>query len=378
MRTKKKKHWLLIIITIIFATLFILAAMMRIGVGEAEWAGMTVGDLTDTFVVEYNIPQEEYGVVILWAEEPAKYFGVKEGDLLKGINNQIVKDVSDFLRIAKDVNINDGVLLDILRNRAPLYITLENRLGMHGKIKGALGMDPDNVAVAYTPQMMGRTNQEQNGGGENMLPGSNQSMMPAAFGSPAPSPEGRFPTPKEQGASKKVLIEGHWLGMELIPFPPELAKQYGIPPDTKGLLVDEITLEAAESGLLAGDVVVAVGGVATPDLIAFTKATRKVKNRHEAQLLVSRRGTLVKLIISSEETLGFSQNEAAQPIKPGAIRPHRKMTKSCTSCHIIMRTGGQLPIDMGDILPNPPPIMEGAIPMHENRGKCNVCHVILK
>jgi len=80
----------------------------------------------------------------------------------------------------------------------------------------------------------------------------------------------------------------------------------------------------------------------------------------------------------SDRPMGFSQNESAQPIRPGAISPHRSRGKACTECHIIMETGGQLPIDAGDILPSPPPIIKGAVAPHEDRGKCNTCHVILK
>lgn len=166
--------------------------------------------------------------------------------------------------------------------------------------------------------------------------------------------------------------------MELIPLTPELSKEYRVPLDTKGLLVDEISLESAESGVLAGDLVVAVDGRATPDLVAFTEATRRVKNRNKAKVLVSRRGQLLEFMFSSQRTLGFSQNEAAQPITPGALSPHRSRNKPCTTCHIIMLTGGQLPTDAGDILPNPPAITKGAISPHEYRGKCNTCHVILK
>lgn len=378
MRTKKrkKKHWLLMIIAFVLGTLIILVALLRIGTGEAEWAGMTVGNLTDNLAVEYNIPGDEYGVVILWVEEQAYYSGIKERDLLKAINNQKIKNVSDFLRIAREINMNDGVLLDILRNRAPLYVTLKNKLGPHGTFKKLLNMPPEIFEVAYTPQTVDRNPEVQST--ERIAGNLNSTIVSAAFSKSMANTEGRLPTPKEQKASEKILIEGHWMGMELIPLLPALAQKYGIPPNTKGLLVDEITLEAAESGLLAGDVVLAVDGVATPDLIAFTKATRRVRNRDKTNILVSRRGTLLKLTISSQRTLGFSQNEAAQPIMPGALRPHRKMKRSCTSCHIIMRTGGQLPVDMGDILPNPPPIMKRAVPPHENRGKCNVCHVILK
>jgi hypothetical protein len=188
----------------------------------------------------------------------------------------------------------------------------------------------------------------------------------------------QLPSPKEQGAAHKELIEGHWLGMELIPLTPELAKEYRVPLNTKGLLVDEISLESAETGILAGDLVVAVEDFATPDLVAFTEATRRVKNQFQAKVLVSRRGRILEFTMASERTLGFSQNEAAQPITPGALSPHRSRNKPCTTCHIIMRTGGQLPTDAGDILPNPPPISKGAVAPHEYRGKCNTCHVILK
>jgi len=58
---------------------------------------------------------------------------------------------------------------------------------------------------------------------------------------------------------------------------------YSVPPGTKGVLVDEIALVGAESGILAGDMILAIEGVATPDLNAFTEATRKVKNRRRAR-----------------------------------------------------------------------------------------------
>jgi len=51
--------------------------------------------------------------------------------------------------------------------------------------------------------------------------------------------------------------------------------------------------------------VIAVEGVAAPDLAAFTEATRRVKNRRKAKVLVSRRGQLLEYMFSSERTLDF-------------------------------------------------------------------------
>ncbi|MBF0253579.1 MAG: magnetochrome domain-containing protein [Candidatus Omnitrophica bacterium] len=360
---KKKRRGLMILLVSLIG-LFVFAAVVRIGVGDAEWAGMTVANLTPNLATEFNIPPDEQGVVICWVEEEAFYSGLKEGDFLKAINNHPVSNIREFLNVAKTVDISAGVLLDILRNRKPLYVTLEDRQGLHGMIKDALNLNSGHTGQAPS--------------GSN---GASGAFVPVALQNPvapATPPMGSLPTPKQQGASKKILVEGHWVGMELIPLTPELATEYRIPKGTQGLLVDEISLESAESGILAGDMVVAVAGFKTPDLVAFTEATRRVKNKTRAEVLVSRRGMLLKFTMRAERTLGFSQNEAAQPIQPGAISPHRSRNKPCTECHIIMLTGGQLPTDAGDILPNPPPIVKGAVAPHAYRGECKNCHVILR
>ena len=358
----KKGGRLLIFWAVIALVIFCLAAMLYVGVGDAEWAGMTVSNITANQAVEYGLPQNVQGVVIKFVEDQAYYSGVKEGDLLKAINGSPVRSVSEFLKVARGVDMNTGVLLDILRRDKPLYITLSNKVGLHTTIKE--WMDPS--AAEWRKKAMA---------GES---GPKVGMTPVALTAPVPSVPGRLPTPKEQGAAKKILVEGHWLGMELIPLTPELATEYLVPENTEGLLVDEVSLESAECGFLAGDMVEAVDGVKTPDLLAFTEATRLVQTRESAEVLIYRRGRLMKIFMKSERSLGFSQNEAAQPIQPGAISPHRVRSQPCTACHIIMRNGGQLPTDAGDILPNPPPIVKGAVAPHSFRGQCKNCHVVLK
>lgn len=191
-------------------------------------------------------------------------------------------------------------------------------------------------------------------------------------------PADTLPTPLEQNAAGKEFIEGHWLGLEVISLTPELARAYGVPNGEAGVLVDEITLEAAESGILAGDMVQSVGGRHTPDLKAFFIATQLVRESTKAPIGISRRGTdkTFMIVARNAKELGFAQMESAQPIMPGAISPHRSRGRPCTDCHIIMRTGGQLPTDAGDILPVPPPITRNARAPHGKRGRCATCHVI--
>jgi len=365
--------------------LFCIAALLHIGAGDAEWGGMTVSNITPSIAVEFNIPKDEKGVVVNWCEDQSYGSGVRSGDLLKAINNKKVRNVSEFLKVTKTINLKQGTLLDILRNGQPLYITLKDAPSVHENFKklfdqnaGASGQSQFHTSGATAGSA---ANINLKGSGQqiafgNQLPAETAEAA-AANVDTAPSAS-QLPSPKEQGAALKELVEGHWLGMGTIPLVPELAKEFNIPPGIKGILVDEISLESAESGVLAGDMVVAVDGFATPDLYAFTEATRRVRNRTKVKILVNRRGQLLEYTMSATRPLGFSQNESAQPIRPGAISPHRSRGKACTVCHIIMQTGGQLPIDAGDIVPNPPPIIKGAVPPHEYRGKCNTCHVILR
>ncbi len=201
-----------------------------------------------------------------------------------------------------------------------------------------------------------------------------------AGGAGARSPVALLPSPREQNAAGKEFIEGHWLGLEVITLVPELATEYRLPKGENGVLVDEITLEAAESGILAGDMVQSIEGRPTPDLRAFLVATQHVNEKERAEMGVSRRGSKMTFVVEARNTrtLGFAQMEAAQPIKPGALSPHRSRGRPCTDCHIIMQSGGQLPTDAGDILPSPPPIAADAVALHGDRGKCSSCHVIIR
>ncbi|MBF0330854.1 MAG: PDZ domain-containing protein [Candidatus Omnitrophica bacterium] len=365
----------------------IVAALMHIGAGDAEWGGMTVSNQTPAIMMEFGIPKGEKGVIVNWAEDPAYTAGIRSGDMIKAINNKPVTDLKDFLNVTKVTNLDQGVLLDILRHAQPLYITMENKVGVHDTLKKALGLDMGVTGQAADPATVADpagTTPTTLSAGAHQVALNNQSPVETAEAQalnpalPQRAPTGKLPTPKEQGAAQKEIIEGHWLGVELIPLTPELATEFKIPADINGVLVDEISLESAESGILAGDMIVGVDGFATPDLVSFTEATRRVKNKHKAQVVVSRRGKVMEFTFTSLRTLGFSQNEAAQPIRPGALAPHRIRNKPCTSCHIIMVTGGQLPTDAGDILPNPPPIAKGAVAPHEYRGTCKTCHIMLR
>jgi hypothetical protein len=187
-------------------------------------------------------------------------------------------------------------------------------------------------------------------------------------------------SPADQNAASKALFEGHWLGMEVMDLSVALRGIYKVPVDVMGVIVDEITLESTESGILAGDVITDVNGWRTATLSEFLQATMRVSGERKADVTVFRLGANQRFILVAKNSpiLGFAQMEGASPIQPGALSPHRNRREACTACHVFMTTGGQLPTDAGDILPSPPPIAANARAAHAYRGVCNACHQILR
>jgi hypothetical protein len=277
---------------------------------------------------------------------PAAKAGLLKGDIIYRVNDKRIRDTEMFWSYLAGGKAGDEVKTTLFRRGKKRTFILK------------LEPEPTNI--------------------RSLLPKAPQGKLAFQTVAVATAPTGTLPSPLEQNAAGKEFIEGHWLGLEVIPLTAELATEYQIPKVETGVLVDEVTLESAESGILAGDMVQSISGFPTSDLKAFFQATQRVQEKERAQVGISRRGRKMTFVMTARntETLGFAQMEAAQPIQPGALRPHRYRGQ-CTDCHIFMQTGGQLPTDAGDILPNPPPITANAKAPHRKRGQCANCHAIM-
>ncbi len=180
--------------------------------------------------------------------------------------------------------------------------------------------------------------------------------------------------------TEKILQEGHWIGLEVVPLTPQLAAANGIPDNVSGVLVDEVTLTAADSGVMAGDVITAINGLKVRDLKTFEKSTRQVAMINQTNVSVYRGGKNRDVRVITNNALGVAQMEGAPMILSTATRPHGYYGP-CDRCHVISKTPrnpGQLAKDAGDVLiTTPPPIKWGAQPPHGDRGKCTNCHTII-
>ena len=322
------------------------------------WLGIRVRDVDRNVQAFLGLPMK-YGVLVMEVFDlsPCQAAGVQTGDIIMRADRQSMKNQEMLWKRLDRKKIDEFFELTLFRDGKKL------------NVKCALTERPTGIGIPNFAKPPEYETVE--------IPPMALRAQPIAMGLSAALPTDTLPSPRAQNAAGKEFIEGHWLGLEVIPLTPELAKEFQISPQEKGILVDEITLESAESGILAGDMVQSINGLAFADLKGFFSATQKVREESTAQVGVSRRGKKLTFTMTARNAreLGFAQMEAAQPIQPSALRPHRYFG-ACTECHIFMQTGGQLPTDGGDVLPSPPPISPNARPIHRDRGKCAACHVI--
>jgi len=198
-------------------------------------------------------------------------------------------------------------------------------------------------------------------------PPDNANDRLAAWG-PAPAPQ----------IDPRRFTEAHWQGLEVIPKTPTLARALKIPANTAGVVLDDATLPADIQGFQAGDLVMRVGQVETPDLMSFIRATEQVRDLKQADVVVLRAGTFKGLVLTAlMDRLGTANGETPPMIQPGSAPPHR-YEGPCMNCHRIGTTG-QLAIDQGDIaFKTAPPVRVGSACPHRNRGTCSSCHQLLQ
>lgn len=216
------------------------------------------------------------------------------------------------------------------------------------------------------------------GGNPSVVGPGGGSALPVALQTPmmAVAPTGQTP-----GASyvdpNMQLSEAHWQGMEALPLSSELKKKLKLPTRLEGLLIDEVSLQAARSGLMAGDVLVAVDSRPVRTLEDLLRESKRVQTREKVVLTAYRKEEwqTFTLSVAKGDNLGFVQVEAAPMIVAGDIRPH-PYRGPCTTCHAI-GTAAQMMPDPDLIILPPPPIRADARMPHQDRGPCRVCHPII-
>lgn len=281
-------------------------------------------------------------------------------------------------------------------NHVPQFLMAGGVLAVVGIILVALFAGPDygSLPVAEPPsgggaQQVASTSPLYSAGG-----GGGGMAMPVAFvrQQATETPQQRVAPPltaslKSYRAPTIQLSEAHWQGLEAIPLTSELKKKLELPPDLQGVLIDEATMAALDSGLRAGDVLVAVNGNPVKTLEGVLRESKRVKRLRSVTMTVQRGRRMVagratayrridlhRIVLSVKDELGFAQVETAPMILSGDITPHA-YRGPCTQCHAIGTLGHMVPDP--DLITLPAPPIRASTPRpHQDRGPCVACHVI--
>ncbi len=90
-------------------------------------------------------------------------------------------------------------------------------------------------------------------------------------------------------ARDMALYEGHWQGSDVMLLDAELRQKLRYPKGLKGVIVNEVTLNAALSGMLGGDVIIAIDGEPVTNLEDFKRLTYQMRRRNHAPITVLRK-----------------------------------------------------------------------------------------
>lgn len=96
---------------------------------KTDWLGVQVQNIDSELQQFYSIDRKEKGVIIIKidAGKEGAALGLELGDLVKGINKQNIESVADFERAIKKVDLDEGVVFDIVRAGKPLYVTYSKK-----------------------------------------------------------------------------------------------------------------------------------------------------------------------------------------------------------------------------------------------------------
>ncbi|MBF0255416.1 MAG: PDZ domain-containing protein [Gammaproteobacteria bacterium] len=186
-----------------------------------------------------------------------------------------------------------------------------------------------------------------------------------------------------------ALYEGHWQGMDVMLLDAELRQKLKYPMGLRGVIVNEVTLNAALSGILGGDVIISIDGNPVIDLESFKRETYNMRLRNHAPIKVLRKSdskngdryimNQMVYVLRANGELGFAQMESAPMIMPGEPRPHPDRGP-CTQCHSI--GDGRFTMPDPDLITLPPPKIKAQDvdlnrSPHGDRGPCLACHQLL-
>jgi serine protease Do len=209
--------------------------LREFGETRRGWLGVRIQDVTPDVAEAMGLAAANGALITDVPDGPAKDAGMLAGDVIVTFDGSDVADTRELVRRVADAPVGEAVRVIVMREGKS--VTLSVTLGRREEAEG------EPVATAATP---------------------------------APEPEA-----------------GEVLGLSITPLTPEVAKELGVPDDTKGLaitMVDELS-EAFAKGLRVGDVITEAGQQSVVRIKDLTDRVEEAKGAgRKSLLLLVRRG----------------------------------------------------------------------------------------
>lgn len=97
---------------------------------ESKWLGATFSDITNPLLQKY---QQETGTKVTGViavnvplDSVAADAGIVEGDIIHAVNQKEVANIADFEKVTKDVNVKEGIVLDLRRQGQSFFLSYKS------------------------------------------------------------------------------------------------------------------------------------------------------------------------------------------------------------------------------------------------------------
>jgi serine protease Do len=92
---------------------------------QREWQGVKVEPFTDELAASFNQPKDLEGVAVVDVKpgSNADAMGLAQGDVIRSVNQTPTPNVSEFRKATEKVNLSQGVVLDVVRQGHPIYLS---------------------------------------------------------------------------------------------------------------------------------------------------------------------------------------------------------------------------------------------------------------
>jgi len=102
-------------------------AEIETGSAEIVSVGIAAVTITPEIAFTYGLPKDTQGIIATETEGLALGSGIRDGDIIEKVNNKSTPDLISFLKVIKNGNLSEGIILSLIRRGRPLEIVVREQ-----------------------------------------------------------------------------------------------------------------------------------------------------------------------------------------------------------------------------------------------------------